>query len=86
MYIVGAIIGAQINVHCPNKFYVILGTPPPRYFYSCRRDPLISLNYAVFQFNRKSDAQAAAKHYAEFERKVNQLKASGVTEFDPEVR
>lgn len=50
-----------------------------------RSNPLVNLNFAVFQFNQ-GDKKAALLQYQEMERKVNtQLENNSNTEFDPEV-
>lgn len=50
-----------------------------------RSNPLVNLNFAVFQYNQ-GDKKAALQQYQEMERKVNaQLENNSNTEFDPEV-
>ena len=52
---------------------------------SCsRKDATISLNYAVHIYKR-GDLQRSAYQLSEFDKKLNKQKASGVSEFDPEV-
>lgn len=51
----------------------------------CRRDPLISLNLAVFHY-KLANLAVAARHLSEYERKLAALKAtSSKLDVDPEV-